>query len=75
MLKAFLLAGGTDNEDFRWSLRGMESKLDDELLAIDYMDKAQADAHMTRSKLHYKDINAAVLKVTVVWQLSKRYQK
>ena len=32
MLKAFLVAGGTDKEDLHWSLRGMDGKLDDELL-------------------------------------------
>ena len=62
MLKTFLLAGGIDNEDFRWSLRGLKSKLDDELLAIGYMGRDQADAHMVRSKLTYKDINAAATK-------------
>ena len=39
MLKAYLVAGGTNNEDFRYSLRGLKSRLDDELLAIGYMEK------------------------------------
>ena len=62
MLKAFLLARGTNNKDFRWSLGGTKRKLDDELLAIRYMGKDQANAHMGRSKLYYKDINAAATK-------------
>ena len=62
MLKAFLVAGGTDNKDYCWSLRGLKSKLNDELLANRYRDKAQADAHMVKAKLHYKDINVAATK-------------
>jgi hypothetical protein len=61
MLKSYLLAGGTDNEDYRFGLRMLKTKLNDELLAIGY--KAQADAHMTTHKLHYKDINSATTKV------------
>ncbi len=52
MLKSYLLAGGTDNEDYRFSLRGLKAKLEDELLAIGYMDKSQADSHMVTNKLH-----------------------
>jgi hypothetical protein len=62
MLKSYLLAGGTDNEDYRFGLRMLKTKLDDELLAIGYMDKAQVDAHMSTHKLHYKDINSAATK-------------
>jgi hypothetical protein len=62
MLKSYLLAGGTDNEDFRFGLRMLKTKLDDELLAIGYMDKSQADAHMVARKLHYKDINSVATK-------------
>jgi hypothetical protein len=62
MLKSYLLAGGTDNEDFRFGLRMLKTKLDNELLAIGYMDKAQSDAHMVKHKLHYKDINSAATK-------------
>jgi hypothetical protein len=43
-------------------LRGLKSKLEDELLAIGYMDKAQADHHMVANKLHYKDVNAVATK-------------
>jgi hypothetical protein len=53
MVKSYLAAGGTDNEDYyRYSLRGLKSKLNDELLAIGYMDKTQADAHMVKENLH-----------------------
>jgi hypothetical protein len=45
MLKIYLLAGGTNNKDYRFGLRMLKTKLDEELLAIGYMDKAQADAH------------------------------
>ena len=38
MLKAYLMAGGTGNKDYCYSLRGgLKSRLDDELLAIRYM--------------------------------------
>jgi hypothetical protein len=56
MLKSYLLAGGTDNEDYRFGLRVLKIKLDEELLAIGYMDKPQADAHMIQEKLLPKAI-------------------
>ena len=62
MLKAYLVAGGTDNEDYRYSLCGLKSILYDKLLAIGYMYKAQADAHMAKEKLYYKDINSSATK-------------
>ena len=41
----------------------MKSKLDDKLLVIGYVDKAQADAHTpVKAKLHYMEINAAATK-------------
>jgi hypothetical protein len=48
MLKSYLLAGGTDNEDYRFGICVLKIKLDEELLAIGYMDKPQADAHMVK---------------------------
>ena len=57
MLKNFLLAGGTDNEDFRFPLRHLKIKLDKELIQIGYMDKDAADAHMATEKLTFKAIN------------------
>jgi hypothetical protein len=49
MLKRYLLAGGIDNEDYRFGLCGLKIKLDDERLAIGYMDKIQADAHWSKT--------------------------
>jgi hypothetical protein len=40
----------------------LKPKLDHKLLAIGYMDKAQADAHMVKHKMHYKDVNSAATK-------------
>jgi hypothetical protein len=62
MLKIYLAAGGTDNKDHRFLLRGLKSKLEDELLAIGHIDKAQADRHMVAKKLHCKDVNAVATK-------------
>ena len=30
---------------------------------MEYMDEVQADAHMIKQKLHYKDINSSATKV------------
>ena len=47
MLKTFLLAGGSGNEDFRFQLRGIKQKLDQALLDIGgYKEKAAVQAHM-----------------------------
>jgi hypothetical protein len=62
MLKSYLTAGGPGNEDHCHTLRVLNCKLDNELLAIGHMDKTQADAHMVTKKLTYKDINAAATK-------------
>ena len=62
MLKNYLLGGGADNEDFRFPLRLLKIKLDEQLIQIGYMDKAAADAHMLTEKLHYKDINNGATK-------------
>ena len=57
MLKAFLLAGGSGNEDYRFPLRSLEQKLDKALLDIGYKEKsAGAQAHMVSEKLTYQDI-------------------
>ena len=47
MLKSCLLAGGTDNGDFQCSLRGVKSKLKDELLATGCADKARGEGQVT----------------------------
>ncbi|KAI2508244.1 hypothetical protein MHU86_6173 [Fragilaria crotonensis] len=46
MLKTFLLAGGSGNEDFRFQLRATKQKLDQALLDIGYKEKSAAQAHM-----------------------------
>ena len=56
MLKTFLLAGGTGNEDFRFPLRATKQKLDQALLDIGYKEKSAAQTHMVSEKLTYQDI-------------------
>ena len=56
MLKIFLQAGGSGNEDFKYPLRGIKQELDKALLAIGYKEKAAANRHMLEKKLTYQDI-------------------
>ena len=57
MLKTFLLAGGAQNEDFRFALRSTKQKLDQALLDIGYKEKRGAHAHMVVTKtLTFQDI-------------------
>ncbi|KAI2498513.1 hypothetical protein MHU86_15973 [Fragilaria crotonensis] len=56
MLKTFLLAGGSGNEDFRFQLRATKQKLDQALLDIGYKEKSAAQTHMVTEKLTYQDI-------------------
>ncbi|KAI2494289.1 hypothetical protein MHU86_20266 [Fragilaria crotonensis] len=56
MLKTFLLAGGSGNEDFRFQLRATKQKLDQALLDIGYKEKSAAQAHMVSEKLTYQDV-------------------
>ena len=56
MLKTFLMAGGSGNEDFRFPLRATKQKLDQALLDIGYKEKSGAQAHMVAEKLTYQDI-------------------
>ena len=58
MLKTFLLAGGSGNEDFRFPLRSVKQKLEQALLDIGFKDKEAANLHMQVNKLTYKDICA-----------------
>ena len=58
MLKIFLLAGGSGNEDFRFPLRSVKQKLEQALLDIGFKDKEAANLHMQMNKLTYKDICA-----------------
>ena len=48
MLKIFLLAGGKDNEAFRFNLRGIKKKLDKKLVDIAFLSPKDADAAMTK---------------------------
>ena len=56
MMKTFLLARGTGNEDFRFPLRSVKQKLEHSLLDIGIKDKDAANKHMSDNKLTYKDI-------------------
>jgi hypothetical protein len=56
MLKTFLLAGESGNEDFRFQLRATKQKLDQVLLDIGYKEKSAAQAHMMSGKLTYQDV-------------------
>ena len=56
MMKTFLLAGGTGNEDFRFPLRSVKQKLEQALLDIGFKDKDAANKHMSDNKLTYKDV-------------------
>jgi hypothetical protein len=59
MLKIFLLAGGSDNEDFCFTLRSIKKKLKQTLLDIGFKDsKEAANLHMQVNKLTYKNICA-----------------
>ena len=56
MLEAFLKAGGPTNEDYRFPLRSLKARLDSALLLIGHMSKADADKHMQKENLTFKDI-------------------
>ena len=58
MLKIFLLAGGSGNEDYRFPLRSVKQKLEQALLDIGFNNKEAANLHMQLNKLTYKDICA-----------------
>ena len=56
MIKAFLLAGGQGNEDYRFNLRPMKQKLETALLDIAYKTKEAANKHMKDEELTYNDV-------------------
>jgi hypothetical protein len=58
MLKIFLLAGGSGNEDFCFPLRSVKQKWEQALLDIGFKDKDAANLYMQVNKLTYKDICA-----------------
>ena len=58
MVKTALLAGGKDNEDYRYDLRALKKKLtvSTELLTIGYMGNEDKEKHMVKKKLTFLDI-------------------
>ena len=56
MLDSFLSAGGRDNEDYRYTLRGLKKDLSKKLLEIAFMSPQDAYTEMTKAKLTYQDI-------------------
>ncbi len=58
MLKIFLLAGGSGNEDLHFPLRSVMPKLEQALLDIGFKDKEAANLQMQVNKLTYKNICA-----------------
>ena len=51
MLKIFLLAGGKDNEAFRFNLRGIKRNLDKKLVDIAFLSPKDANTAMTKAEL------------------------
>ena len=58
MMKIFLLAGGSGNEDYRFPLRATKQKLEQALLDIGFKEKTAANNHMSELKLTHKDVCA-----------------
>ena len=56
MLDAFLAAGGRDNEDFRFTLRGLKKDLSKKLLEIAFMAPADANTAMATADLTYQAV-------------------
>ena len=56
MLDAFLEAGGSNNEDYRYDLRVIKATLNDALKKIGYLTKDAAQKYMAAQKLTYRDI-------------------
>jgi hypothetical protein len=56
VLKIFLLAGGSGNEDFCFPLQAVKQKLEQALLDIGFKDKEAANLHMQVNNLTFKDI-------------------
>jgi hypothetical protein len=63
MLDAFLEGGGSGNEDFRYPLRGLKEHLVRELLKAGHMNAVDANKHMTKESLTYRDICRQVVDV------------
>ena len=56
MVKTALLAGGKDNEDYRYDLRALKEWLTTELLAISYMKMEEKEKHMAKQKPSFLDM-------------------
>jgi hypothetical protein len=53
MMKIFLLAGGSGNEDFRFPLRATKQMLEHAPLDIGFKEKTATNDHMIEMKLKY----------------------
>jgi hypothetical protein len=56
MLKIFIAAGGANNGNYQFPLRLVKKDLNEALLAIPHMGRAEADKFMVKAGLTYKDI-------------------
>jgi hypothetical protein len=56
MLKIFLIAGGANNGNYQFPLRLLKKELNDALLVIPHMSRADANRYMIKNSLTYKDI-------------------
>ena len=63
MLDAFLEGGGSGNEDFRYPLRGLKEHLVKELLRAGHMNASDANNHLIKAGLTYRDICRQVVEV------------
>jgi hypothetical protein len=59
ILDAFLEAGGSNNEDYRFPLRTLKAKLSDALLELGYMKQEDATKYMATLSLGFRDICTA----------------
>lgn len=63
MLDAFLEGGGSGNEDFRYPLRGLKEHLVKELLKAGHMNALDANKHLMKEGLTYRDVCRQVVDV------------
>jgi hypothetical protein len=56
MLKIFLITGGVNNGSYEFPLRLLKKELNDALLVIPHMSRADANKFMLKEGLMYKDI-------------------
>jgi hypothetical protein len=55
-LKIFLIAGGANNGNYQFPSRLLKKDLNEALLVIPHMSRADADKFMVKAGLSYKDI-------------------